>query len=647
MKYPHLFSPMTIGNVTFKNRIFTAPASPQKLLAKEAYPTDALIGYYREKAKGGSAAVSVSCTMIDSYQPEDPIRQNLRVDNLAYGRHWVELTSQVHFFDAKVNIELMTFHVHGRDEHGNIVKYSPSGDYDDETGEWCPPIPVEEMERIAEEYAYAAECAAQVGFDGILIHGAHGLFLHRMMSPLSNKRTDAFGGSMENRARFALQILNRIRERVGNRLYIEYRVSGSELLEGGFDVADCIDYLRLIEDYVDIAHISAGIYHGRGASPHICHPTIFLQPGHNTYLSAAVKQSGVRLPVVTLGGFQEPALMEEILAAGSADFIAMARGTIADAALPNKVRAGKESEVVPCIKCLYCWDYMRHTEFGCAVNPTVGREVALRSLVAPADETKRVVIIGGGPAGMQAAVVASQRGHKTTLIEQRPALGGQLIPASAAPFKVDLGRFVDYLIRSVENAPIDVRLGTRATPELVASLKPDVVLAAIGSHPVKPPIPGLELTIPVLDYYDNPDVVGGEGKIVIIGGGLAGCETAVFLGMSGRDVTLLEMSPEVATNEPWISHVALMEKMDQYVKYHTSARCTRVSREGVNYVGADSGEHFIAAEHVILASGMIASHDDAERFRSVAPIFRRIGDCLSAGDVRNATRTAFDAAASC
>jgi 2,4-dienoyl-CoA reductase-like NADH-dependent reductase (Old Yellow Enzyme family)/thioredoxin reductase len=642
-RYPHIFSPLTVGKVTFKNRIFAAPAAPMHLIGRDQYPNDAVIAYYREKARGGSAALVFASTTVDSCSPEDLVHHDLMVTNLLHARRWRELTSQVHFFDAKISMELMSHDLHGLGEQGHVVAYSPSGEVSEETGEWCPAIPPAEMDRIAEEYAFAAECALAVGFDGLMIHGGHGLFLHRFMSPLFNKRTDEYGGSMANRAKFAQKILARIRERVGDRLYVEYRVSGAELWPGGFEVEDCIEFLGLIEPYIDIAHVSAGIYLGRWAKPHVVHPFIFCDPGCNAHLAAAVKQSGVTVPVVTLGAFQHPALIEETLASGKADFVAMARGTIADAQVPNKALGGREDEIIPCIKCFNCLDFEKQPEFGCSVNPTVGRELSLHFLVAPPQKSKRVVVIGGGPAGMQAALVASERGHTVTLLEKRPELGGQLLFARQVPFKYDLVKFMDYLIHAVSTAAMEVRLATEATPELVASLGPDVILAAVGSHPARPPIPGIERALPITAYYDDPRVLTA-GSVVVIGGGQVGCETAIHLAMSGRRVFLVEMLPTLACDAEYVPWKGLMEKMDEYVPYYTGARCTGVTPQGISYVDAQGAEHFIEADHVLLAAGAQAAWKEAEVFRDLAPLFWRIGDCWCAGDVKNATRTAFDAA---
>ena len=327
-RYPHLFSPITIGGVTFKNRIWSAPAGTHLLSGLEEYPNEAVIAYYANKAKGGSANLSFSAQNMDLERPEDDYHS--RENILPKGNHkmWRQLTDAVHYYGAKISLELLAFEYHGRNESGDLVSYTVNGH-----GPQYPILTRPVMEHIVSTYAEAAEAALDSGFDMLLIHGGHGLVLSQILSPRFNTRQDEFGGSLENRARFPLMILDAIRQRVGRKLLIEYRISGSELTQGGFEVADCIDFLELIQDRIDIAHISCGSFYSQ--TEHIVHPTNFLKAGCNAYLARAVKESGrIRLPVLTLGAFQHPELMEQTIATGGADLIAMARGTIADAYVP-------------------------------------------------------------------------------------------------------------------------------------------------------------------------------------------------------------------------------------------------------------------------------------------------------------------------
>ena len=641
-RYPHLFSPITIGGVTFKNRIWSAPAGTHLLSGLEEYPNEAVIAYYANKAKGGSANLSFSAQNMDLERTKDDYHS--RENILPKGNHklWRQLTDAVHYYGAKISLELLAFEYHGRNESGELVSYTVNGH-----GPQYPMLTRQVMEHIVSTYAEAAEAALDSGFDMILIHGGHGLVLSQILSPKFNTRRDEFGGSLENRARFPIMILDAIRERVGRKLLIEYRVSGSELSQGGFEVSDCIDFLELIQDKIDIAHISCGSFYSQ--TEHIVHPTNFLKAGCNAYLARAVKESGrIHLPVLTLGAFQHPDLMEQTLATGGADLIAMARGTIADAYVPEKARSGRADEIIPCIRCFHCLDYGRNTAFACSVNPTVGREYRLKLLEEPPDGQKTVVIVGGGPAGMEAAIVAARRGHQVTLLEKADHLGGKLVFSRQTEFKTDLRKFLDYLIHMVQKLGVDVRLHTEATPELVAGFAPDAVLAAVGADPVIPPIPGV----------DGPNVITAEQcyemgrrgedlgqRIAILGGGLVGCETALYLSMYlQKQVSLVEMARTVALEEYSIPRQALVEHLNQYVSCYCGIRCTGITAEGME-VGDDyGGRALLPADTVVLAAGMKARSALAESFRGLSPFFEPIGDCVIAKNVRGATRSAYDAA---
>ena len=641
MQYPHMFSPITIGGVTFKNRIWSAPAGAHLLYGKEGYPNDHVVAYYANKARGGSANITVSAQNMDIYQEYDNVHAHENIFDSENHRFWNHLTDAIHFYGAKASLELLGFSYHGRNYKGELVSYSVNGE------EGTQILDKAAMESIASIYADAAENALKCGFDMILIHGGHGLILSQMLSPKFNTRTDEFGGCLANRAKFPIMILDAIRARVGKKLLIEYRISGSEL--GGddcFTPDDCVAFLEMVQDKIDIAHISAGSFFTD--TEHIMHPNNFLLPGHNTYLAEYVKKSGkIHIPILTLGAYQQPKDIEAALAAGKADIVAMARGTIADAALVNKSRKGKEDEIIPCIKCFHCLDYRRAATFGCSVNPTVGREARLPVLVPPKEETKKVVIIGGGPAGMEAAVTAKQRGHEVILLEKNSVLGGKLNFSRQVPFKRDLCKFMDYLIHMVEKTGVDVRLNTEATVELVESLEPDVVIAAVGAKALVPPIPGVDGANVITAEEAYRKVKAGEDigqKIAVLGGGDVGCETAVYLAQeAGKTVSLVEMTDTLAAASCAIPRTAITKEIETCVEAHTGSRCTGITKDGITYVDAE-GEHSIQADTVVLSAGMVPQKAQAEAFRMIAGEFFPIGDCVKANNVRTAVRTGYDSA---
>ena len=641
-KYPHMFSPLTVGGVTFKNRVFSAPATPHLLQDRQHGPTDEMIAYYAEKARGGTACVCVAGNIIDLMQPEDLNHCDLQITDPLARRHWAKLTEQIHFYGAKACLELLAFNFHGEGPDGTVTPISINGEYGlmlDEAN----------MRRIAQDHADAAEAALNAGFDSILIHGGHGLFLFRMLSPIFNRRTDAYGGSLENRARFPIMVLDAIRERVGRKLLIEYRISGTELAPAGYqgwEIEDTIAYLRMIQDKIDIAHISIGNMSIQGTE-YIMHPSNFSPAGCNAWLAAEVKKAGLDIPVLTLGGFQTPDLIEQTLAEGKADLVSIARGTIADPAAPNKAFYGKEDEIIPCIRCFHCLDYGRADRFGCSVNPTAGRELELRRLPPVTPEKKKLVIVGAGPAGMAAAIQAKKLGHQVEIFEKEAAPGGKLVFSQYVDFKQDLHKFLSWQIHMVEKLGIPLHPGTAVTPADIAALGADVVFAAVGAEPVRPAIPGLDLPFVLTagECYGHPERVGR--RVVIIGGGEVGCETGLYLAQQGREVVLIEQQKYLAPEAMSLPREALLDHMGEAgCGAYLQCTCTGITPAGVLVRNPWGMEQRIPADTVVLSAGMRPCTALAEQFRPCAPVFRLIGDCLTAKNVRTAVRTGYDAACS-
>ena len=647
LKYPLTFSPIQIGEQVFKNRIWSAPGGCHLIYGREGYPSPAATAYYAAKAAGGAAVITYSAQNMDFEGPYDPVHAAENILKPENHRFFAQFTDTLHFYDTKVSLELLAFQYHGHDHQGNRVTYSVCGD---PGPDGSPTIMMtrDAMQAVADTYGDAAEAALNCGFDMLLIHGGHGLALSQFYSPLLNRRTDEFGGSIENRMRFACMILDAIRARVGRKLLIEYRISADELSgDQGYHVEDCIEMLKVIQDRIDIAHISTGSFYN--GTENITHPTEFLPQGCNAKYAAAVKSSpDIHIPVLTLGAFQDPEVIEKTLTDGTADIVAMARGLICDAQRPNKAMDGLEDEIIPCIKCFHCLDYNRGPTFCCSVNPTVGRELELSRLVPPLGQPKRVVIVGGGPSGLEAAVTARRRGHEVILLEKEDRLGGKLVFSRQVPFKQDLRRFMDYQIHMAEKLGVELRLNTPATPELVASLNPDAVIAAVGADPVCPPIPGAEGANVLTAEEAYKRVSAGDAlgqRVVVLGGGLVGCETGLYLAMEAKkEVTILEMRPEAATDEMYLTRAALLDRIEAHAKLLTGTKCTGIFSDRVTCTGADGAEHALPCDAVVLAAGMKPRQALAETFRGLAHDFTVTGDSLRPSNVRNATHTGYNAA---
>lgn len=642
-QFPHLCQPITLGRVTFRNRMFSAPMGGTDITA-DCSVGPRTPGFYELRAKGGAAAVTASELVV---HPQTDASHMFHINLTTPGNlaGWTFLADAVARHGAVPSVELShsgqyagTYLV-DKDKKKSLTQFGPS--------DWVRPdgIPVkaltkEQIADIVKSYGEAATLAKRVGFQMVMVHGGHGWLVNQFLSPAFNHRTDEYGGSFENRLRFAREVLTEVRKAVGTGFPIEFRMSGAELFDGGYTLEDGVKIAQGVEDLVDLIHVSAGSYQFGFFTTHL---PMFAPHGNNVYLAAEIKKH-VHKPVATIGALNDPAQMEEIIASGRADVVEMARALLADPFLPNKVMAGQEDEIVRCLRCFTCMAERPTTGTRrCTVNPLIGRECEGTD-VLPAARKKKVVAAGGGVGGMKAAITAAQRGHQVILLEKTDELGGILKSEQALPFKYEMYQLGLTFARQMEKEGVEVRLNTPATPELLEQLAPDALILAVGSSPIVPPLPGIDgdNVVVVNNYYLEKEKVADT--VVVLGGGLAGCECAVHLGMEGKQVHLVEMRDSLAVDCNIRHRPILMQQVDKYTTVHTGLQGLRVTEDGLVCKDGKGNEVLIPGKTVICAVGQRSNRDTVNELRGCAPFVREIGDCARVSNITNAVYQGYHAA---
>ena len=630
--YPNLLSPLQVGNVILKNRMICPPSEPHHAMAGENWPSDGLIEHYAQRARGGAAIVTCDGNSFgtrkggNGWDASDPDAQI----------YMSQMADAVHFYGARAHGVIMMFAPMGQDASANVPQIRMMPGSRATLGSDKTEIPTKTLYELIEKYSDLARHMADCGFDGTYIHMSYRMVLPgRMLSPITNRRTDEFGGSFENRCRFSLLLCRRIKEKCGRNFTIEASISGHDIEPEGWTLDDTVAFAKKAEGLIDILTI-------RSMELDNQHPTGFAKSRTPfLYMAEYLKNHGVRQAVAASAGFFDPDDCEKAIAEGKADLLSMARAYVSNPDYGRLLYEGRPEEIVPCLRCNKCHT-PNHQLTVCVVNPKFGSEKTWDRRAVPVTAKKRVAIIGGGPGGMKAAITLSERGHEVTIFEKSGHLGGMIDHSRYASFKWPMRNLLGYFERKCAESPnITVRLDCEPDPAWLEAQDFDAVIAATGSVPVVPPIPGIEAAIPATKIFGHEEFAAEQ--VVIIGGGEIGVETGLHLAQQGRKVTILEMKDVIAEEARRVHYYNMfMDAVEEYrgsLKIILKATCTGIGPEGVSYRDESGETHTLPAGTVLLAAGMKADVSGAARYMNCGKSFYTVGDCGQMGNLQTAIRS--------
>ncbi len=640
-KYPHLFQPLKVGNVVLKNRIMTPPMSPQNH-SSENFLSPNNTAFYELRAKGGAANITIGDVIVDTKRGQAHSFQ-VHGDDPNVAPSFARTARAIKRHDCIPAMEL---------SHGGIWGGVPCLGNPNATGthSYGPVDAVMEngivvkamdedmMHETAQAFADVAARACMCGFEMFILHGGHGWMINQFLSPATNTRTDQYGGSTENRCRFPIMIIQAMRETLPKGTPIDFRMSGDELFEGGYGIEEGCRIAEVLQDYVDMIHVSAGNHE---ILEHIgrTHPLNFLPHGVNVKFAAEIKKHVTKVPIACVGAINDPAMAEEILASGKADVVCLGRAIICDPEWPKKVKEGREEDIRHCIRCLSCLNVVGTTRANwCALNMDIGEEIKALSGPLPT-VPKKVLIAGGGPGGMNAALTAGKRGHEVILCEASDVLGGQILCEKHIDFKDKFYDYSQWLIRQIKKLPnVEIRLSTRVTPELIRAVNPDDFICAIGADYIVPNIPGMNKGNVLFPSDLKTDELKVGNKVVIVGGGLVGCDTAVHFNRQGKDVTIVQMASELAPDAERFYKVGLTLELNKGVKSLVNTTVTEITDQGVVAEMADGKKIVLEADTVFVAAGLKPREAESLALVDCDPLTWRVGDCVKPGLIRSAVQ---------
>ncbi len=643
-RYPHVFQPLTVRGVTLKNRLEYAPTVVLKC-SPEGEVTQEMLDYVAWQAKTGVGYLTIGNTPVVHTDSSAWVCElNVTQDRCIHGLEMMARTAREN--GAEMSVELAHAGRGSNSTPGNPALAPSDVPLNGGPLGYIKPMNEEDMAYIRQQFVDCAIRCQKAGLKIIMIHCAHNNLLAQFLSPASNHRTDAYGGSLENRMRFPLSVLKAVREAVPN-MVIECRCSAQEDTPDGLQLEESLTFMERAQEYVDIIHVSRGnIFFNYGSTYTI--PTYFKGRQLNVAFAAEAKKR-LHVPVAVVGNITSLQEAEEIIGSGKADIVVMAKSYMADENLIHKSIRGQAENVRPCTRCDWCGNANNFgTSMRCAINPMLGKDMDLSKLVAPGEE-KRVMVVGGGPGGMMAAQTLRAMGHRVSLYEKSHQLGGLLNDATVAPFKEYMRLYLQWDIRQTMKCGAEIHLDTEVTPELVEQVNPDAVIVASGSTYVHPNIPGIDLPkVKTVSDVENHRVPVGE-QVVVCGGGIVGLECAVMLGMEEKRVTVIDQIPleKFADGMPVFNHIELNHQLEQYgVTLVGGQKITAFGENGVETVDASGEKQTFAGDTYVLALGVKPDNRLAQQLLSAyAEGVYVVGDCVSTGRLlADANQEAFHAA---
>lgn len=649
-KYPHIFTPVQVGNMTLKNRIQFSPIVTNHADFETGRVNRELLEFVGNQAKTGVGLVTIGSTPVNFKNGRDfygclSVTNDLDIAGLSL------LTDEVHNADCKLSAELV--HAGQWAALNNMQAWVPSviPEYHKELNpdmNMFKEITRAEMLTVIDDYVASVRRCKEAGFDMVMAHFAHGNLLSAFLSTNWNRRGDAYGGSAEKRWKFPLEVLEAMYSVTKGEIPIEMRVVGDERFPGGTPIEERIAFLKEASRYIDMLCVSTGmIKYSENCAECYNMPSYYMPRGLNVEHAAAFKEAlGDKLVVSVVGGINDINLAEEIIASGKADMVAMAKALLADDRMIVKAERGKEEDIAPCMRCMYCLRNLggAHNR-GCAVNPRMGWEYRYPRVV-PVAKKKKVMIIGGGPGGMQAARTLTERGHDVVLYEKSNELGGRLAEASSMWVKEGFRRYKDYAVRKTMECGAQIHLGTMATAETVKAEAPDALIIAAGAEELRPPIKGIDGSnvVSVVDV-DRGTVATGQ-KVVICGAGMSGAECGMCLGKEGKEVTIVDMAAEnsLYKNLKGFTLPIFKKYLSDYnVKALYETKVKEITDKGVLIETADGEEKLLEADTVIIALGLRPNRQMIDELNSIVPETYIIGDSKKIGIIGDATNSAWRA----